>query len=59
MVADVTYDLFTSYTAGGSNVNELMVWLANFNAGPISYEYNEYGQAIPIASNLAINGHTW
>jgi hypothetical protein len=28
--------LFTSDTAGGAEKFELMVWLANINAGPIS-----------------------
>ncbi|KAF8558413.1 glycoside hydrolase family 12 protein [Imleria badia] len=58
VTADVAYDLFTSNTAGGSAVNELMIWLANFNSGPISYHYNSNG-AIPAATNLAIAGHSW
>ncbi|KAJ7740033.1 glycoside hydrolase family 12 protein [Mycena maculata] len=36
VVADVAYDMFTANTAGGAAVKEIMVWLANFNAGPIS-----------------------
>ncbi|KAI0782717.1 concanavalin A-like lectin/glucanase [Abortiporus biennis] len=59
IVADVAYDLFTSNSAGGSNVNEIMIWLANFNAGPISSAYNSNGQPQPVASNLSIAGHTW
>lgn len=59
IVADVAYDLFTSNTAGGSNVNEIMVWLANFNAGPISAVYNSSGQPVPVASDLSIAGHRW
>ncbi|KAJ7220558.1 glycoside hydrolase family 12 protein [Mycena pura] len=59
VVADVAYDLFTSNTAGGSNVNEIMIWLANFNAGPISAVFNSSGQAVPKASNLSLGGHTW
>ena len=59
IVADVAYDLFTSNSAGGSNVNEIMIWLANFNAGPISFTYNSSGQPVPVASNLSIAGHTW
>ncbi|KAL9058545.1 MAG: hypothetical protein Q9162_001700 [Coniocarpon cinnabarinum] len=36
VVADVSYDLFTSSSAGGANENEIMVWLAAFGgAGPI------------------------
>ena len=58
-MADVAYDLFTSHTAGGSNVNEVMIWLANFNAGPIAYEYGQDGQAVPTARNLAIAGNNW
>ncbi|KIJ62250.1 glycoside hydrolase family 12 protein [Hydnomerulius pinastri MD-312] len=59
VVADVAYDLFTSTTASGSNVNEIMIWLANYNAGPISSEYNSSGDPVPIESNLSIAGHTW
>ena len=36
LVADVAYDLFTSDTAGGAEKYEMMIWLANINAGPIS-----------------------
>ncbi|KAI9063623.1 glycoside hydrolase family 12 protein [Trametes sanguinea] len=59
IVADIAYDLFTSNTAGGSNVNEIMIWLANFNAGPISSQYGSDGKPVPVASNLSIAGHTW
>ncbi|KAH8103392.1 glycoside hydrolase family 12 protein [Cristinia sonorae] len=59
IVADVAYDLFTSNTAGGSNVNEIMIWLANFNAGPISAVYNSDGTPKPAASNVNIAGHAW
>ncbi|KAJ3551741.1 hypothetical protein NM688_g4530 [Phlebia brevispora] len=59
IVADVAYDLFTSNTAGGSNVNEIMVWLANINAGPISAVYNASGDPVPVASDISLAGHTW
>ncbi|KAF8192991.1 concanavalin A-like lectin/glucanase [Pholiota molesta] len=59
VVADVAYDLFTSSTSGGSNVNEIMIWLANFNAGPISAVYNSNGTPQPIASGISLAGHTW
>lgn len=37
IVADVSYDLFTSSTSGGSNEYEIMIWLAALGgAGPIS-----------------------
>lgn len=37
LVADVSYDLFTSSSAGGSNEYEIMIWLAALGgAGPIS-----------------------
>ena len=39
IVADVSYDMFTSSTAGGSNEYEIMIWLAAIGgAGPISSE---------------------
>ncbi|KAL0958810.1 hypothetical protein HGRIS_014129 [Hohenbuehelia grisea] len=59
IVADIAYDLFTSDTIGGANVNEIMVWLANYNAGPISAVYNADGTPQPVASNVALAGHTW
>jgi xyloglucan-specific endo-beta-1,4-glucanase len=37
IVADVSYDMFTSSTASGANEYEIMVWLAALGgAGPIS-----------------------
>ncbi|KAJ7768266.1 glycoside hydrolase family 12 protein [Mycena metata] len=59
VVADVAYDMFTSTTSGGSAVNEIMIWLANFNAGPISAVYSSSGQPVPKVSNLSLGGHTW
>ncbi|KAG1805594.1 glycoside hydrolase family 12 protein [Suillus variegatus] len=59
VVADVAYDLFTSDTPGGSNVNEIMIWLANVNSGPIAAQYNAAGQAVPISKNISIEGHKW
>lgn len=36
LVTNVAFDAFTSATPGGSEQYELMVWLGNFNAGPIA-----------------------
>lgn len=36
-----------------------MIWLANFNAGPISAVYNSDGTPQAVASNVSIAGHTW
>jgi hypothetical protein len=36
-----------------------MVWLANYNAGPISAVYNSDGTPRPVASNVSIAGHSW
>lgn len=58
-VADVAYDIFTSNTSGGSDANEIMIWLANINAGPISYNYNADGSAKPVATGISLGGHTW
>ena len=59
IIADVAYDLFTSNSAGGSNVNEIMIWLANFNAGPISSQYGSDGKPVPVASSISLAGHAW
>ncbi|EJD07169.1 uncharacterized protein FOMMEDRAFT_138810 [Fomitiporia mediterranea MF3/22] len=58
-VADVAYDLFTSTSPTGDNINEIMVWLANINAGPISAVFNAQGQAVPAVTNISLEGHTW
>lgn len=60
-VADVAYDTFTADTAdpNAPNVNEIMVWLANINAGPISSAFNAQGQAVPVSSNINLESHTW
>ncbi|KAG6890337.1 hypothetical protein C0992_002320 [Termitomyces sp. T32_za158] len=59
VVADVAYDLFTSSSSGGSAQNEIMIWLANYNAGPISAVYNSDGTPQPKASNVNLEGRTW
>ncbi|KAG6864664.1 hypothetical protein C0991_008001 [Blastosporella zonata] len=59
VVADVAFDIFTSATSGGSNANEIMIWLANYNAGPISATYNSDGTPAPKASSVSIAGKTW
>ena len=58
-VLDVAYDLFTSSTAGGSGENEIMVWLANYNAGPIASSYDASGQPVPNESNISLAGKSW
>jgi len=59
LVAAIAYDLFTSATSGGSNAYEIMIWLANYNAGPISYNYGSDGKPVAVASNLSLAGKTW
>jgi len=59
IVADVAFDMFTASTAGGSNVNEIMIWMANYNAGPISAQYNSDGTPKAVASSISLGGHTW
>jgi hypothetical protein len=36
-----------------------MIWLANINSGPISANYNAEGQAVPIVSNISLEGYIW
>ncbi|CZR57005.1 related to endoglucanase I precursor [Phialocephala subalpina] len=53
IVADVSYDMFTSSTATGSNEYEIMIWLAALGgAGPIS----STGSAI---ATVTINSVSW
>ncbi|EIN10056.1 glycoside hydrolase family 12 protein [Punctularia strigosozonata HHB-11173 SS5] len=59
VVADVAYDLFTSATSGGSNAYEIMIWLANYNSGPISYTYSSSGSAVAIKTGVSLAGYTW
>ncbi|KAJ7928369.1 concanavalin A-like lectin/glucanase domain-containing protein [Mycena leptocephala] len=59
IVADVAFDMFTSTSSGGSAANEIMIWLANYNAGPISATYSSAGQPVPVATSVSLGGHTW
>ncbi|KAJ7901573.1 glycoside hydrolase family 12 protein [Mycena leptocephala] len=59
VVSNVAFDAFSSTTSGGSASFEYMIWLGNFNAGPISAVYNSAGQPVPVVSNLSLAGHTW
>ena len=59
IVADVAYDLFTANSVGGANTNEIMVWLANYNAGPIASSYDASGQPVPNESNISLAGTSW
>ncbi|KAK4553248.1 hypothetical protein LTR86_009778 [Recurvomyces mirabilis] len=54
IVADVSYDLFTSSTATGSNEYEIMVWLAALGgAGPIASSYGADGKPVPVSQMTA------
>jgi xyloglucan-specific endo-beta-1,4-glucanase len=57
--ADVAFDLFTASTPGGSNVNEVMIWLANINTGPIASSYSSSGAAVPTTTGISLAGYTW
>lgn len=51
IVADVSYDTFTSSSATGANEYEIMIWLAAIGgAGPISSTYGSDGDATPVAT---------
>jgi len=58
-VCDVTYDLFTADSPGGAAANEIMIWMANYQSGPISFEYDAEGEPIPVASDISLAGYTW
>ncbi|OCB85174.1 hypothetical protein A7U60_g7800 [Sanghuangporus baumii] len=53
------YDLFTSTSPDGDNINEIMVWLANINAGPISDVFNAQRKAVPAVTNIGLEGDSW
>lgn len=56
LVADISYDMFTSSTFGGAHQYEVMIWLAALGgANPISTSYNAQG-AVPVATGLTIAG---
>ncbi|KAK1220337.1 hypothetical protein PQX77_016908, partial [Marasmius sp. AFHP31] len=59
IILNVAFDLFTSDTPGGVDANEIMIWVGNFGAGPISYQYNADGSPKPIVSNINLAGQTW
>ena len=59
VVADVSYDMFTSSSANGQHEYEIMIWLAAIGgAGPISSTYGANGHATPVAMTT-IAGSTW
>ncbi|KAK5134483.1 hypothetical protein LTR08_006400 [Meristemomyces frigidus] len=59
VVADVSYDMFTSSSATGSNEYEIMIWLAALGgAGPISSTYGADGKPTAIAT-VTIAGTKW
>lgn len=58
VVANVVYILFTSSSFGGVGQYEIMIWLANYNAGPISYNYSASGAPIAIGV-VTIGARTW
>ncbi|KAL0064555.1 hypothetical protein AAF712_008500 [Marasmius tenuissimus] len=59
IISNVAFDLFTSDTPGGADANEIMIWVGNYGAGPISYEYNADGSPKPIVLNVNLAGQTW
>jgi xyloglucan-specific endo-beta-1,4-glucanase len=59
IIADVAYDLFTSPSPGGSNTNEIMIWLASFNENPIAFQYRVDGAAVVAKSNISLAGYAW
>lgn len=59
VVADVSYDMFTSSSATGAHEYEIMIWLAAIGgAGPISSTYGASGSATPVATTTIV-GTTW
>ncbi|KAK1235970.1 hypothetical protein PQX77_000796 [Marasmius sp. AFHP31] len=59
LVTNVAFDLFTANQPGGADANEIMIWLGNWGAGPISYTYNADGTPKPVASNVNLAGRNW
>lgn len=59
LTVNVAYDLFTSSTSAGTNEYEIMIWLDNIGAGPISYTYSAEGNPTPVAEGLELEGKTW
>jgi xyloglucan-specific endo-beta-1,4-glucanase len=60
IVANVAYDMFTSSSPYGPKMDEIMVWLGDFNSpGPLSEKYTKTGQPYVIAADVEIEGHTW
>jgi len=50
IVSDVAYDIWTSSSAGGTSKYEIMIWLANYNAGPISANYDSSGKPVALTT---------
>jgi hypothetical protein len=52
---EATYDIWDS-----NNAHEIMLWMSyTGSVGPISYNYNASGKAVPVVSGVTVGGHTW
>ncbi len=51
---DVAYDIWNT-----SNSYEIMLWTKYQNTGPVSYNYNAQGNAVPVYTNVNVGGATW
>ncbi|KAL0577288.1 hypothetical protein V5O48_004681 [Marasmius crinis-equi] len=59
VVSNVALDLFTADAPGQKNANEIMIWLANYNSQPISYNFDAQGNAVPVQTSVALAGQNW
>ena len=55
--ANVVYDIFTSSYPGGPKEYEIMVWLSNFNTGPLKDDYS--AGVPPLLAGVNIDGKTY
>ncbi|KAL5526262.1 hypothetical protein ACEPAF_7985 [Sanghuangporus sanghuang] len=58
-IANVAYELITSTSVDGEDINEILIWLASFNAQPISSTVDEQGNPEPVTRNINAHGSTW
>ncbi|KAL5525470.1 hypothetical protein ACEPAG_6806 [Sanghuangporus baumii] len=58
-IANVAYELITSTSVDGDDINEILIWLAAFNAQPISSTVDEQGNPEPVTRNINAHGSTW
>ncbi|KAL0577626.1 hypothetical protein V5O48_004351 [Marasmius crinis-equi] len=58
-VSNVALTISTTRAPGKPNANKIMIWLANYNAKPLSHNRDDAGNAVPVATNVTLAEQNW